>query len=256
MSVIKVPESQERRGSIGRLLLDPASIALVGVSNDPGKASGRPLAFLRQSGFAGTVYPINPNRPQVQEERAWPAVSALPEVPEHVFVMTPTDVVAGVVAECVAAGVGAVTVLADGFSESGPAGAARTRELQELLSGSATRLVGPSSLGVVNLRNGMVLTANAVFGEPDPLVGDILVVSQSGSMIGALVARGKALGIGFASLISVGSEIDLSVADIAAATLDDPGSRAYALFLESISDAPGLRRFATAAFPVAAVRSI
>ena len=247
MSLIEAPASESRRGSVGRLLLDPASVALVGVSNDPGKASGRPLSFLRRSGFAGTVYPINPNRPQVQGERAWRSVSALPAVPEHAFVMTPTDYVTDVVRECVEAGVGAVTVLADGFTESGPAGAARTRQLQQLLRGSGTRLLGPSSLGVVNLRNGMVLTANAVFGEPDPLVGDILAVSQSGSMIGALVSRGKSLGIGFASLVSVGSEIDLTVADIAAATLDDPGISGYALFLESISDAPGLRRFAAAA---------
>jgi acyl-CoA synthetase (NDP forming) len=254
MSLIEATASKARRGSVGRLLLNPASVALIGVSNDPGKASGRPLAFLRRSGFAGTVYPINPNRPQVQGERAWSAVSALPEVPEHAFVMTPTDLVPDVVQECVAAGVGAVTVLADGFTEGGPAGAARTRRLRQVLNGSATRLVGPSSLGVVNLRNGMVLTANAVFGEPDPLVGDILVVSQSGSMIGALVSRGKALGIGFAALVSVGSELDLSVADIAAATLDDPGIRGYALFLESISDAPGLRRFAAAA--VAADRPV
>ena len=247
MSLIEATASKARRGSLGRLLLNPASVALIGVSNDPGKASGRPLAFLRRSGFAGAVYPINPNRPQVQGERAWSAVSALPEVPEHAFVMTPADFVPDVVRECVAAGVGAVTVLADGFTEGSPAGAARTRRLRQVLNGSATRLVGPSSLGVVNLRNGMLLTANAVFGEPDPLVGDTLVVSQSGSMIGALVSRGKALGIGFASLVSVGSELDLSVADIAAATLDDPGIRGYALFLESISDAPGLRRFAAAA---------
>jgi acetate---CoA ligase (ADP-forming) len=247
MSLIEAPASEARRGSVGRLLLDPASVALVGVSNDEAKATGRPLAFLRRSGFSGTVYPINPNRSHVQGEPAWPALSALPEVPEHVFLMTPTDLVTDVVRDCVRLGVGAVTVLADGFSESGPAGAARTRQLQQLIDGSATRLLGPSSLGVVNLRNGLVLTANAVFGEPDPLVGDILAVSQSGSMIGALVSRGKALGIGFASLVSVGSEVDLSVGDICAATLDDPDIGGYALFLESISDAGSLRSFAAAA---------
>jgi acetate---CoA ligase (ADP-forming) len=247
MSLIEATTSEERRSSVGRLLLDPVSVALVGVSNDPAKATGRPLAFLRQSGFGGAVYPVNPNRSQVQGERAWPALSALPVVPEHVFVMTPTDLVPEAVRDCVRLGVGVVTVLADGFTESGAAGAARTRQLKQLLDGSATRLLGPSSLGVVNLRNGMVLTANAVFGEPDPLVGDTLAVSQSGSMIGALVSRGKALGIGFASLVSVGSEIDLSVGDICAATLDDPDIRGYALFLESISDADSLRRFAAAA---------
>jgi acetate---CoA ligase (ADP-forming) len=246
MSLIEAPAGA-RRSSVGRLLLDPASVALVGVSNDPGKASGRPLMFLRRSGFGGTVYPINPNRSEVQGERAYAGLARLPEVPEHVFVMTPTDSVLGVVRECVELGVGAVTVLADGFGESGPAGAARSRELQQAIAGSATRVLGPSSLGVVNVRNGMFLTANAVFGEPDPLVGHTLAVSQSGSMIGALVSRGKSLGIGFASLVSVGGEIDLNVGDICAATLDDPDIHGYALFLESIGHADSLRRFAAAA---------
>jgi acetate---CoA ligase (ADP-forming) len=247
MSLVEATTSKARRGAVGRLLFDPASVALVGVSGDETKATGRPLAFLRQSGFGGTVYPVNPNRPRVRGERAWPSLAALPEVPEQVFVMTPTDLVADVVEECVRLGVGVVTVLADGFTESGPAGVARTQRLRQLIRGSATRIVGPSSLGIVNLRNGLVLTANAVFGEPDPLVGDILAVSQSGSMIGALVSRGKALGVGFASLVSVGGEIDLSVGDICAATLDDPAIGGYALFLESISGADSLRRFAAAA---------
>jgi acyl-CoA synthetase (NDP forming) len=152
-----------------------------------------------------------------------------------------------VVRECVDLGVPVVTVLADGFAESGPAGRDLTRELKGMLSGSDTRLVGPSSLGVVNLRNGMLLTANAAFAEGDPLVGNTVAVSQSGSMIGALTSRGKALGVGFAALVSVGNEIDLNVGEICAATLDDPNVHGYALFLESVNGADSIRRFAQAA---------
>jgi acyl-CoA synthetase (NDP forming) len=232
---------------LGRILFDPASVALVGVSSDRTRTTGRPLSFLRRANFRGTVYAVNRNRSRVQDERAWPSLASLPEVPEQVFVMTPTDLVVDTVQECVELGVGVVTVLADGFAESGPAGLARTNQLRKLIDGSATRIVGPSSLGVVNLRNGLVLTANAVFAEADPLVGDILAVSQSGSMIGALVSRGKALGVGFASLVSVGNEVDLNVGEICAATLDDPAIRGYALFLESITGADSLHRFAAAA---------
>ncbi len=233
--------------SLGRVLFSPASVALVGASNDTSRAAGRPLAFLRRANFRGAVYPVNRNRAHVQDERAWPSLAALPEVPEQVFVMTPTEAVVDTVQECVELGIGVVTVLADGFAESGASGRARTQELRKLIDGSATRIVGPSSLGVVNLRNGLLLTANAVFAEADPLVGDILAVSQSGSMIGALVSRGKALGVGFASLVSVGNEADLSVGEICAATLDDPDIRSYALFLESITGAGNLRTFAAAA---------
>jgi acetate---CoA ligase (ADP-forming) len=234
-------------GPLGRVLFDPGSVALVGVSNDRSKTTGRALSFLRRSNFQGTVYPVNRRRDLVQDERAWPTLGALPQVPEQAFVMTSGDLVVDIVQECVELGVGVVTVLADGFTEGGPAGLARTQQLRKLIDGTATRIVGPSSLGVVNLRNGLMLTANAAFGEADPLVGDTLAVSQSGSMIGALVSRGKALGVGFASLISVGNEIDLNVGEICAATLDDPGVRGYALFLESISGADSLRSFAAAA---------
>jgi acetate---CoA ligase (ADP-forming) len=247
MSLAETASSEARSGSTGRMLFDPASVALVGVSNDGTRATGRPLSFLRRANFRGAVYPVNRNRAQVQGERAWPALTSLPEVPEQVFVMTATDRVVDTVHECIELGVGVVTVLADGFAESGPAGLARTQHLRKLVDGSATRIVGPSSLGVVNLRNGLMLTANAVFAEADPLVGDILAVSQSGSMIGALVSRGKALGVGFASLVSVGNEVDLNVGEICAATLDDPAIRGYALFLESINGAGSLRRFAAAA---------
>ena len=73
MSLIEAPASEARRSSVGRLLLDPASVALVGVSNDEAKATGRPLAFLRRSGFSGTVYPINP-QPVAGAGRAGPGL--------------------------------------------------------------------------------------------------------------------------------------------------------------------------------------
>ena len=86
--------------ALAHALLAPASIALVGASDDPGKTGGRPLQFLRRSGFAARVYPINPRRDQVQGERAWPSLASLPEVPEHVFVLSPTDTVVETVSEC------------------------------------------------------------------------------------------------------------------------------------------------------------
>ena len=109
------------------------------------------------------------------------------------------------------------------------------------------RIVGPSSLGVVDLRTKAMLTANAAFDETDLPVGRIFVASHSGSMIGALFSRGKARGIGFAGLVSVGNEVDLSLGEICAATLDDPGIDGYMLFLETMRKADTLRRFALGA---------
>ena len=232
---------------LARVLLSPTSVAVVGASDDAGKTSGRPLKFLRQAGFAARVYPVNPRRTQVQGETAWPDLASLPEVPEHVFVITPTETVLDTVRECARLGVRLVTVLASGFSEAGPEGLAREQALQAIARSSGLRVLGPSSLGVVNPRVGMPLTANAAFAEPDMPVGRVMVVSHSGSMIGALVSRGRARGVGFASLVSVGNEVDLSVGEICAATLDDPQIEGYVLFLESLHHGQALRAFALAA---------
>lgn len=236
-----------RGSALAQILLNPRSVAIVGASDDAGKTAGRPLRFLRQAGFAGTIYPVNPRRPEVQGEKAWPSLSALPEVPDHVFVLTPTETVADTVAECARLGVKLVTVLASGFSESGPEGAAREQELRKMARQTGIRIVGPSSLGVINPRAKLVLTANAAFAEPDVPVGRVFVASHSGSMIGALVSRGRARGVGFAGLVSVGNEVDLSIGEICAATLDDPGIDGYVLFLESLNHGAALRAFAVEA---------
>jgi len=230
-----------------KALLQPESVAIYGASDDVQKMGGRPIQFLKRSRFSGRIYPINPKRDEVQGLKAWPNLKSLPEVPDHVFVLTPTETVMDAVKECAEVGVKIVTILASGFSEAGEEGRAREQELLAIAAKSGVRILGPSSLGVVNPGTGLVLTANAAFAEPDIPPGKIFVASHSGSMIGALVSRGKARGVGFAGLVSVGSEVDLSVGEICEATLDDPGIQGYLLFLESLRHGDAIQRFARAA---------
>lgn len=235
---------------LARCLLNPRSVALVGASDDAGKTAGRPLQYLRRAGFAGAVYPVNPSRASVQGEPAWPSLAALPEVPEHVFVLTPTDGVLPAVAECARLGVGVATVLASGFSEAGPEGVRREQALREIAAATGLRILGPNSIGVVHGANGLLLSANAAFAEPDlPALpgGRLFVASQSGSMIGALVSHGVARGVGFAGMVSVGSEADLGIGEICESTLDDVNIDGYLLFLESLNQGARLQQFARAA---------
>lgn len=227
-------------------VLAPRSVAIVGASDDPGKTAARPLRFLRQGGYAGRVYPVA-RRARVQGEPAWPELAALPERPDHAFILLPTEGAMEAVAECVRLGIPAATVLAGGFAESGAEGAAKEAALRALVRGSRTRLLGPNSLGLVNLHRDLVLTANAAFAEAGLPRGGVFVASQSGSLIGALASRGKARGLGFAALVSVGGEADLGVGEICAAALDDPDVTGFALFLETIRDGAALRAFALGA---------
>lgn len=228
-------------------LLRPRSVALVGVSDDLSKTAARPLQFLRRAGYAGTVYSVNPTRATVQGEPAFASLSALPERPDHAFILTGTDQALAAVEECGRLGIPVATILAGGFSESGADGAAREQRLRDIACRYGVRLLGPSSIGLVNLHEKLVLTANAAFAEPELPVGGVFVGSHSGSLIGALVSRGKARGLGFAGLVSVGGEADLSVGEVCAATLDDPQVTSYLLFLESMRNADALRSFAIGA---------
>lgn len=228
-------------------LLHPASVAIVGASDDPRKTTGRPQRFLAAAGFGGTAWFVNPSRETVQGEKAYPSLSALPGVPDHVYVMTGAEAAINTVAEASRLGVPVVTVLSSGFAEEGAEGQAREDRLRAAAAQGATRVVGPSSLGVVNPRSGVMLTGNAAFGEPDTPAGGIFVASQSGSVIGALVSRARGRGIGFAGLVSTGGEADLSLGEICSATLDDPDITSYALFLESLRHSADLAEFAAAA---------
>src|SRR5262249_26626923 len=171
-------------------LLKPRSIALIGASDDPAKNAARPLRFLRSGGYGGTIYPINPRRKTVLGERAWPSLEALPEVPDHAYVLLPTEAVGNAVAHCGKLGVPLVTVLAAGFATAGGIGAARAAQLKQASEETGVRVIGPSSLGVIDFRARLMLTANAAFGEPDWPVGRIFAASHSGSIVGALAARG------------------------------------------------------------------
>lgn len=232
---------------LAEALLRPRSVALVGVSDDVAKTAARPLRFLRRAGYGGAVYSVNPTRATVQGEPAFASLSALPERPDHAFILTGTDAAIAALEECGRLGVPVATILAGGFSEAGGAGIERERRLAEIGRSYGVRVLGPSSIGVVNVRERLVLTANAAFAEPDLPEGGVFVASHSGSLIGAMLSRGKARGVGFAGLVSVGGEVDLSVGEICEATLGDPKIGGYLLFLESMRNADALRRFALAA---------
>ena len=228
-------------------LLAPRSIALVGASDDVSKTSARPLQYLRRAGYEGEIYPINPRRKLVLGETAWPSLAELPTVPDHAFILTRTKEAVDAAEECARLGVPVATILASGFSEGGAEGQELVVRLKALCTETGLRILGPSSLGAINLRRKTIITANAAFAEPDLPTGGIFVASHSGSLLGGLISRGKTRNIGFAGLVSVGNEIDLSLGEICSATLDDPEITGYILFLESIRHAQSLRTFALGA---------
>lgn len=167
--MISLPAISTSAPHWAQALLHPRSVALVGISDDMTKTAARPLAFLRRAGFAGRIYPVNPSRATVQGEPAFPSLSALPEVPDHAFILTGTQAAITTVEECGRLGIPVATILAGGFSEAGPEGAVNEMWLKEVARRHGVRVLGPSSIGVANLKEKLILTANAAFAEPNQI---------------------------------------------------------------------------------------
>src|ERR1700735_5616939 len=80
-------------------LLAPRSVAVLGASSDPTRISGRPIAYMRAQGFQGALYPINPNRAEVQGVKAYASIADLPENPDVALCAVPAGVPAPAVEE-------------------------------------------------------------------------------------------------------------------------------------------------------------
>ena len=220
--------------SVSSALFAPRSIALVGASADPNKNAGRPQRFLSQHGYVGSVYPVNPFRDEVQGTAAYKSLSEIPEPVDHAFIMTPADTIADLIVECAESGVQVASIYSDGFAESGDTGERLQQRIVNLAVQHGIRILGPNSMGVINTANGMALSVNAVLEMPDLTTGRTGVISQSGTVLGTLLSRGAARGIGFSKLVSVGNECDLGVGELTRMLADDPETDSIVLFLEGI----------------------
>ena len=229
-------------------LFRPQRIALVGASADPAKLTARAQIHLRRHGFRGTLYPVNPNATEVLGEPAYPSLEAIPGPIDHAFILTGADRAIEAVEACAAKRVPVATVLADGFAEAGPDGAARQAQLLATARAGGVRLLGPNAIGLVNVTEGIALSVNAVLAMDPPLpAGRTAVLSHSGSLIGAILSRGAARSLGYSLLAATGNEADLGVADLLRLLAEEEGTDVILLFLETIRDAEALRDAAAAA---------
>jgi acyl-CoA synthetase (NDP forming) len=225
-------------------LLRPERVAIVGASADIKKNNARPQRFLQRHGYKGEVYPINPGYAELFGQPCYPSLKATPQPADHAYVMVPTGAVEGVIRECGEAGVPVATIFAGGFAEAGAEGRVRQERLVAVAREAGVRLIGPNSLGLINTNRMLTLSAAALIDRSGLPPGRTGVVSQSGSVTGALLSRGETRGVGFSTLVSIGNECDLSVGEIAGMMVDDPDTDVILLFLETLRDPDVVRDMA------------
>ncbi len=224
-------------------ILNPKSVAVVGASNDASKLTGRPIAYLQSQGYEGAIYPINPRSDEIAGLKCYASAADLPEAPDLGLVLVGAHRVLDAVRDLAARGTKTAVVLASGFGEAGEEGRKLQADLRE--AAGDMRILGPNTIGLVNLTDRIPLTASGAMEVDDFPTGRIALLSQSGGILGSLLSRAVARGIGFSKLVATGNEADLEVSDFLGALADDEATEVVALYLETIRDVSKFREAAT-----------
>jgi acetyltransferase len=248
----RAPIAQVARAD-GRHPLDaifhPTSIAVIGATEKEGSVGRTILWNLLSSPFGGTVYPVNPTRRAVLGVKAYPSVGAIGEAVDVAVIVTPATTAPALVEECGEAGVRGIIIISAGFKEIGPAGVELERQVLEAARRYGIRVVGPNCLGIMNPIGRMNATFAADIAKP----GRVGFVSQSGALLTAILDWAAQEDVGFSSIVSLGSMLDVGWGDVIDYLGDDPNTDSIVVYMETIGDA---RAFLSAAREVAMTKPI
>jgi acetyltransferase len=212
-------------------LLSARSVAIVGAST-----KGRwPLGIyrnLKAAKFPGNIYLINPNYTEIFDDKCYPNLAALPEVPEHLLMLIPTRAVLGTLEEAAKLGTKAATIYSAGFGEGDdPKGTERARAMKDLCDRTGFVVCGPNCMGSFSLPEGLWS-----FPTPVPLLkkGPVGLIFQSGGSLGNWVKGASERGIGFTYAVSSGNEVSLDLVDYLSFLVDEPDTKVITLMVEGV----------------------
>ncbi|WP_431282508.1 acetate--CoA ligase family protein [Humitalea sp. 24SJ18S-53] len=229
-----------------RRFFAPASIAMIGATEDQSKFGGRCMKALMGFGFAGQIFPINPKRDTILGHRCYASIDDVPVVPDHVGIILPAHAIAGALEACGRRGVPFATIYSAGFTETGTDEGRRLQdELRATAQRTGIRFMGPNCNGLINYVHKVALTSTGLLNRAQPPAGDIAVVSQSGGA-GQIntMWRAQEAGLGISYQVSSGNDADLDILDYANFMLESPETRVVLMLAEHIASGPRLRRLA------------
>lgn len=216
--------------------LDPSSVVVIGASPQGRGFTAAPLKNLRRHGYRGEVYAVNPKYDEIDGVPCFSSVADLPIVPEAAVLVVGARRVPAALRECADAGVRVATVIAGGFAELGAEGVRLENEVREIIAGSALRMHGPNTAGLMSVSSAYV--PRAALNHPDDLrTGGFAIVTQSGALCNTLTNRVLARGLGITHAIATGSQWDLDQWDFTDYLIDREDVAAVATIVEGIEDA-------------------
>ncbi len=236
--------------SIFRSFFVPEGVVLLG-SIKAGKISYEILKSMKEGGFRGRIYPVNPAGGDVLGYRVYPSISELPDGIDLAVISLPQKLVADTMVECGKKGIHAAVVISSGFSEVG-----NQKAEEEVLKSArawSVRVIGPNCAGLMNPWHHHFPSI-----EVRALPGHTAFVTQSGALGGATLAWAEERGFGFSKFVSYGNRCDVGDIELLPFLADDPESRVIVLYLEGIDRGREFLRVAQAASlkkPLIAIKS-
>jgi acetyltransferase len=227
------------------LAFNPSSIALIGASTRETSVGFTVWRNLREGGFAGPVWPVNPKYADIGGAPCFADVAALPQAPDLAVIVTPARTVPGLISELAAKGTRAAIVLSAGIDET----SGLRQAMLDAARPTCFRIIGPNCLGLFLPHIGL----NASFAHLAPAKGRLALLSQSGAFALAILDWAAARAIGFSHVVSMGDMADVDVGDLLDFLAGDATSHAILMYLETVPDP---RKFLSAARSAARVKPV
>jgi acyl-CoA synthetase (NDP forming) len=218
-------------------LFHPQGIAIIGASADISRISGQPIKALKNAGYRGGIFPINPKYPEMHGLKCYPDVMSLTSPCDLAVVAVPAPAVAQAIRDCGKAKIPFAVVLTAGFRETGAEGRKLEEELARALEETGVRIVGPNCQGMVSVDARVWTVFGSVADETELRPGKVSCAFQSGGFGYAIVNLAEAQGVGFRYCVSSGNEVDITTPELLSAFLDDPGTSLAFAYLEGTPDA-------------------
>lgn len=245
-------------GNMGTHYLDhlfsPAAIAVFGANQRSDSVAGRVYDNLRNGGFEGPVYAINPKHKKLYGQPCFRSLKEIGKPVDLVVIATPARTIPRIIEACGKHGVRAAIVISAGFRASDERGKALKKSMLKAARKYQIRLLGPNCLGLLRPAIGM----NASFSKSSAARGQLALVSQSGALCTSILDWASVQDIGFSAIVSLGNAADIGFGDLLDYLGQDAETKSILLYVEGIRDArsflSGLR-IAARMKPVVVIKS-
>jgi acyl-CoA synthetase (NDP forming) len=217
-------------------LLNPESIAIIGVSKDPSRIGGRILKYLRTHGYGGKILLVNPKYEEIEGIKCYPDIASIPFEIDIALIAVPEQLVLSVLEEAGKAKVKSAIIYSAGFSEVGEEGIKKQQELKQISQKNGMAVCGPNCVGIIGFHNKTAMSFSQFLDVPQLIPGHIAFISQSGALGGAILNRIQDRSIGISYFISTGNEAVLESSDFIEYLIEDPKTSVIMALIEGVRD--------------------